>query len=56
MIAAEKARRLCYGLGLDPIYVDTAIRRWQSFTNLDARHAERGLLFNEVEMEGANVG
>ena len=29
VIAAERTGRLCYGIELDPIYVDTAIRRWQ---------------------------
>ena len=29
LIAAERTGRLCRGLELDPLYVDTAIRRWQ---------------------------
>lgn len=31
-IAAEKTGRRCYGMEIDPIYVDTAIRRWQQYT------------------------
>jgi DNA modification methylase len=30
VIAAERAGRLCYGIELDPGYVDTIVRRWQS--------------------------
>jgi len=29
MIAAERTGRRCYGLELDPLYVDTIVRRWQ---------------------------
>lgn len=28
LIACEKAHRLCYGIELEPLYVDTTIRRW----------------------------
>jgi DNA modification methylase len=30
-IAAERTGRRCYGLELDPRYVDTIVRRWQTF-------------------------
>jgi hypothetical protein len=36
----------CYGLELDPLYVDTIIRRWQRLTKLDAIHVESGETFN----------
>ena len=32
VIAAERTGRRCYGLEIDPLYVDTIIRRWQAFT------------------------
>jgi len=32
LIAAEKTGRSCYGIELDPIYVDTAIKRWERYT------------------------
>lgn len=38
VIAAERAGRVCYGLELDPLYVDTIIRRWQRHTKRDAIH------------------
>ena len=32
LIAAERTGRRCYGLELDPAYVDTTVRRWQALT------------------------
>ncbi|HEY0797235.1 MAG TPA: DNA methyltransferase [Acidisarcina sp.] len=29
LMAAERVDRVCYGMEIDPLYVDTAIRRWQ---------------------------
>jgi DNA modification methylase len=46
VIAAERSGRRCYGLELDPLYVDTIIRRWQRQTRLDALHLETGETFN----------
>jgi DNA modification methylase len=51
MIAAQRVGRHCYGLELDPIYIDTIIRRWQAFTGDSARHASSGQCFNDLEME-----
>jgi DNA modification methylase len=45
VIAAERTGRVCYGLELDPIYVDAIIRRWQRRTKRDAIHAESGEIF-----------
>jgi DNA modification methylase len=33
LIAAEKTGRICYGMELDPKYVDTIIKRWEDYTN-----------------------
>ena len=49
VIAAERSGRRCYGLELDPLYVDTIIRRWQRQTKLDAVHAVTGKTFNSRE-------
>jgi DNA modification methylase len=46
VIAAERSGRRCYGLELDPLYVDTIIRRWQRQTKLEAVHAVTGETFN----------
>jgi DNA modification methylase len=48
LIAAEKTGRIGYGLGLDPVYVDTAIRRWERQTGRKAIHAETGLTMEEL--------
>ena len=32
LIAAERVGRVCCGIEFEPLYVDTAIRRWQRFT------------------------
>ncbi|SLN77720.1 hypothetical protein ROA7023_04485 [Roseisalinus antarcticus] len=32
LIAAETTGRVCYGVELNPAYVDVAIERWQAFT------------------------
>jgi len=34
LLAAERTGRICRGVELDPLYVDTAIRRWQNLTGL----------------------
>jgi len=51
IIAAERTRRRCYGLELDPLYVDTIIRRWQAYTGEGARHGTSGRSFGELEAE-----
>ena len=56
VIAAERTGRRCYGLELDPIYVDTIVRRWQAFTGGNARHAESGRSFDELETEREEEG
>jgi DNA modification methylase len=54
LVAAERTGRVCHGIELDPEYVDTAVRRWQAFTGLIAKHAVSGRTFNELEQEAAN--
>jgi DNA modification methylase len=49
IVAAERTGRICLGIEIDPIYVDTAIRRWQRFTGLKAIHFESGRNFAEIE-------
>jgi DNA modification methylase len=54
VIAAERTGRVCYGMEIDPEYMDTTIRRWQSFTGLTAAHGISGRSFTELEQEVAN--
>ena len=51
LIAAEKTGRIGYGLEIDPLYVDTAVRRWQQLTGGTAVHAESGAKFDELDAE-----
>ena len=39
LIAAERQGRVCYGVELDPAYVDVAVRRWETATGAVARLA-----------------
>jgi DNA modification methylase len=48
VIAAERVGRLCYGIEIDPLYVDTVIRRWQRHTGQSATHAATGKRFDEI--------
>jgi DNA modification methylase len=48
ILAAERIGRHAYGLELDPLYVDVAIRRWQAFTKRDAILQATGQTFDEV--------
>ena len=51
LIAAERTGRTCYGIELDPLYVDTIIRRWQAYAGEIARHAVSGQSFAELAEE-----
>jgi DNA modification methylase len=51
MIAAERTGRRCYGLELDPLYVDTILRRWQKLTGRSARRAASGRSFDDLAGE-----
>jgi DNA modification methylase len=48
ILAAERVGRLGYGLEIDPLYVDAAIRRWQNYTKGDAILKATGQTFDEV--------
>jgi DNA modification methylase len=40
IIAAERTGRVCYGVEIDPHYVDVAVMRWEAFTGEKARLLE----------------
>jgi DNA modification methylase len=48
IMAAERVGRRAYGLEIDPLYVDAAIRRWQAYTKRDAILTSTGQTFDEV--------
>lgn len=55
LVAAQAVGRTCYGLELDPSYVDVAILRWEKMTGRKAVHAELGKSFSEVGAERLNM-
>ena len=48
LIAAAKAKRRGFLMELDPLYVDVAIKRWETLFRRQARHAGTGLTFAET--------
>jgi ParB-like chromosome segregation protein Spo0J/DNA modification methylase len=51
LIAAESTRRVCYGIDIDPKYIDVAVIRWQRFTGRQAVLDGDGRTFDEVAQE-----
>lgn len=47
LLSAERTRRICYGIELNPQYVDIAIERWQRYTGENAVHSGTGQTFAE---------
>jgi DNA modification methylase len=54
LMAAERVGRRCYGLEIDPLYIDTIIRRWQAQTGDDAVHEATGRRFNDTIAGGTH--
>ena len=48
LLAAEQTGRICYGVELDPRYVDVALRRWIDATGEQAIHIDSGQTFDEM--------
>jgi DNA modification methylase len=46
LMAAQETGRVCYGVELDPLYVDLAVRRWQNVTGRAAVMISTGETFN----------
>jgi DNA modification methylase len=55
IMAAERVGRRAYGLELDPLYVDAAVRRWQAFTGRDAILKATGQTFDELAAARINT-
>jgi DNA modification methylase len=56
LIAAETTDRSCYGLDIDPRYVDVVIRRWQECTGKSAVLESEDRSFDEVAGDRTDVG
>ncbi len=55
LIAAHSTERICFGLDIDPRYIDVAVQRWQKFTGQVAVLAADGRTFDQVAAERAVV-
>jgi len=55
LIAAERTRRICHGMELDPLYVDTAVRRWEQFTGRKAILQDCRRTFAQIEADRSAV-
>jgi DNA modification methylase len=49
ILAAERTGRTCYAIEIDPVYVDTAIMRWEMKTGQMAIHSKTGKYFERAE-------
>jgi DNA modification methylase len=56
LLAAERISRVCYGMEIEPRYVDVAIRRWQTYTGEQAIHSLTGQPFDQVAVTGESRG
>jgi DNA modification methylase len=56
IMAAERVGRRAYGLELDPLYVDAAVRRWQAYTRRDAILKSTGQTFDEIAAVRGKTG
>jgi len=55
LAAAELTERVCYGMELDPKYIDVIVQRWQSLTNKIATLDGDGRTFDEIAQERRQV-
>jgi len=51
LAAAELTERVCYGIELDPKYVDVVIQRWQQLTSKQATLDGDGRTFDDIAQE-----
>lgn len=55
LIAAHQSKRVCYGIELEPLYVDTTIRRFLEMFHIDAIHQSSGKTYSELLTEKQEV-
>lgn len=51
IIAAEKTNRRCFGIELEPKYIEVAIARWEALTGKKAIHIPTGKTIGELRRE-----
>lgn len=55
LIAAEKTKRICYGIEYEPKFVDLSIKRWEEWTGLEAIHKQTGKTYKELSLNKKEV-
>jgi DNA modification methylase len=50
ILAAEKVGRVCYAIEIDPLYVDTSVKRWEKHTGERAVCPATGEYFDQAEV------
>ena len=55
LAAAELTERVCYGMELDPKYVDVVVARWQQLTGKQATLQSDGRSFERIRSERVGV-
>lgn len=56
LIACEKTSRKCYGMEIDPGYVDVIVKRWQDFTGKKAELIRNGKTKTKKHVAKRSVG
>lgn len=51
VIAAETCGRVCFGIELDPLFVDVSVRRWPPFTGRYATFKSTEMTFDTAAVE-----
>ena len=52
----QVTERICYGIELDPKYVDVAVQRWQTLSGKKAKLEADGRTFEEIADERRKAG
>jgi DNA modification methylase len=55
LAAAELTERVCYGIELDPKYMDVVVQRWESLSGKKATLDGDGRTFEEITLERAGA-
>ena len=56
LLASEKSGRICYGIEIEPMYIDVTIKRWQELTGKSAFNVNQNKTYNELLNERKNNG
>jgi len=50
LICCEKLGRKCFSMEIDPLYVDTTVKRWEQFSGMKAKLESTGQTYEELEL------